>query len=92
MTGITPSQATASIKTGETKDVTVTPIPETDSDYDGTKLKATSSDTSIANVAWNSEASAFRIVAVKAGKADIDFEYNDLTAKVAVTVTDPAQG
>lgn len=67
---------------GTTKSVTAALIPEGASGY----VTATSSDTSIATVAKNSDGS-FKVSLVAAGSATITFAAGKLTTTLSVTVS-----
>lgn len=79
------SQKTASIKVGDTRNITITTVPEDADDSSAVIAAITweSSDESVATV--NSDGT---ITAVSAGTATVTATSGSLTATVAVTVTE----
>lgn len=88
-TGIVASQKTASMKVGDTRDVTIAsdPADATNADAVVASTVATSSDQTVITVAPKADTpGTFTITALVEGSGNVSFASNDFTAAVAVTV------
>lgn len=78
-------------KVGDSKDITITsdPVDASDAAAVVKATTATSSDETVATVTKKSDGT-FTVTGVKAGTATITFTSGDLTATLAVTITEAA--
>lgn len=76
---------------GDSKDITITsdPVDASDATAVVKTTTATSGDETVATVTKKSDGT-FTIIGVKAGTATITFTSRDLTATLAVTITEAA--